>query len=408
MKFLFDDKTFSAQALRLGSCINYGGAELGELIITTQKIRTGDEESWRREWKATAERVEMLGRVSVADGHTVSGREALQRASNYYRAAEYFRRRDPAQDPEIRELAASYRETFVAAMRLYDFGFEPVSIPFEDLELPGYLFLPDTSGLPRPTVICTGGFDTMAEELYYHVGAAALSRGYNVLVFDGPGQGRTLREQGLPLRADWEAVVTPVIDFALTRREVATDKIAIYGVSLGGYLAARSVAFDSRPAALIADGGVYDFSSSIDEAMPTFLVKWIDERRHNRIVTQILRVAMKFDIGTRWLLRHGIWALGVDSAADVPRALRQYTLDGAADTIAAPTLLLEAENDQGIAKGEAARAARALVNAASVTHIELLSREGAGEHCHQGAFTRKQQVIFDWLENILTKECATQ
>lgn len=404
MKFLFDDDAFSAQALRVGSCINHGGAELGELIVTAQEIPAGDEKSWWREWKAVAQRVEVLGRASLAAGHEVSGREALQRASNYYRTAEYFRRKDPARDPEVRELAASSRETFAAAMQLHDFEFELVSIPYENAELPGYLFLPDASGTPRPTVICTGGFDTMAEELYYHVAVAALSRGYNVLLFDGPGQGRVLREQGLRLRTDWEAVVTPVVDFVFTRQEIATDKIAIYGVSLGGYLAARSAAFDHRLAALIADGGVYDFSSSLDNAMPRFLIKWIDEGRHDRIVGQILRTAMAFDITTRWLLRHGAWALGVDSAADVPRALRQYTLDGVADKITAPTLLLEAENDQGIAKGEAARAARALVNAASVTHIALLSREGAGEHCHQGAFTRKQQVVFDWLDKTLMKD----
>jgi hypothetical protein len=46
---------------------------------------------------------------------------------------------------------------------------------------------------------------------------AALCRGYNCVLFDGPGQGRCLIRDGLTIRPDWENVVRPVIDCALTR-----------------------------------------------------------------------------------------------------------------------------------------------------------------------------------------------
>src|SRR5580693_9136670 len=92
MKFLFDDPSFSFEALRAAGFANYGGADLGEILVTARAIPDGDEASWHREWKATAERVEELGGKSLADGHRVSAREALLRASNYYRTAEFFRR----------------------------------------------------------------------------------------------------------------------------------------------------------------------------------------------------------------------------------------------------------------------------------------------------------------------------
>lgn len=67
------------------------------------------------------------------------------------------------------------------------------------------------------TVILTGRYDGTAEELYFHNGAAALARGYNVSAFDGPGQGAAPIQRGLVMRPDWENVVVPVLDYALTR-----------------------------------------------------------------------------------------------------------------------------------------------------------------------------------------------
>jgi hypothetical protein len=49
-------------------------------------------------------------------------------------------------------------------------------------------------------VILTGGYDGTAEELYFANCAAALAGGYNVLAFDGPGQGAALVQQGLVMR----------------------------------------------------------------------------------------------------------------------------------------------------------------------------------------------------------------
>ncbi|MGD1571473.1 alpha/beta hydrolase family protein, partial [Mycolicibacterium septicum] len=259
MKFLFDDESFSFETLRAAGYANAGGADLGEILVTARAIPEGDEAAWHREWKATAQRVETLGRQSQAAGHTVSAREALLRASNYYRTAEFYLRDNPAHEPEATELFDHSRDTFLESMALFNFGFERIAIPYQDTALPGYLYLVDDSGLPRPTVIFNGGYDSTLEESYVALAAGALTRGYNVLAFDGPGQGAALREQGLTFRPDWEAVLSPVVDFALTRPEIAPEAIAVFGYSLGGYLVARAAAFEKRLAAVILNDGVYDF-----------------------------------------------------------------------------------------------------------------------------------------------------
>src|SRR6266704_5009690 len=153
VKFLFDDESFSFETLRAAGFAAYGGADLGEVLVTAAAITDGDEASWHRAWKATAERVQQIGEQALAAGHQVSGREALLRASNYYRAAEFYLREKPATDPEVTALSARSRETFAAAASLLDTPAETVSIPYQGTTLPGYLFLADDSGTPRPAVI---------------------------------------------------------------------------------------------------------------------------------------------------------------------------------------------------------------------------------------------------------------
>lgn len=398
MKFLFDDESFSFETLRAAGFANYGGADLGEILVTARAIPEGDEVAWHREWKATAQRVEALGRASLDDGHPVSAREALLRASNYYRTAEFYRREDPVHDPEVTELSRVAQDCFLAAIGLLDFGFQRVAIPYLDTTLPGYLYLVDDSGKPRPTVIYNSGYDSTLEESYFAIAAAALARGYNVLAFDGPGQGGAVREQRLVFRHDWEAVVTPVVDFALTRPEITADRIALFGYSLGGYLVARAAAFEHRLAAVILDDGVFDFGFAVARLLPAFLGRWIADG-NTGTADQVLVLLMANNTQLRWALRNGVWVMGVDSPAELPGVFARYTLEGIADRITAPTLVLDAEDDQFF-KGEPHRVAAALVNA-EATLVTLRESEGAGEHCHMGAMSRAHQVIFDWLDGVL-------
>ncbi|MEU3572823.1 alpha/beta hydrolase [Kitasatospora sp. NPDC036755] len=397
MRFLFEDESFSFEALRAAGFANYGGADVGEVVAVARNIGEGDEEAWLREWKAAAERAHGIGGRALAAGHRVSAREALLRASNYYRTAEFYRRDDPANDPEAKALSALSRDTFAAAAALMDTPVEAVRIPYQDTELPGYLFLVDDSGAPRPTLLFTSGFDSTLEEAYFAVAAAALRRGYNVLAYDGPGQGAALREQGLVFRPDWEAVVTPVVDHALTRPEIAADRLALFGYSLGGYLAARAAAHDHRVAALVLDDGLYSFGEAHARLVPPFLREWIEDGRDD-LVEPVMGLMMQVSTQVRWAMRNGVWTFGAASVADYVRRTSDYTLDGVAPLIDCPTLVLDAENDQFF-RGQPQEVRAALT--CPHTLVTLTEAEGAGEHCHMGAMSRFHQVVFDWLDTTL-------
>lgn len=273
MELVFQDPTFSLQLLRVLNEIYYKGADIGECFSTAYRIREGDFESWHQEWLKTAKRIHKYAEDCLAAGHKISARDAYLRASNYYRVAEFLLI-DP-EDPRIQTTWGSSKECFSKACRLFSPEFEPIEIPYEGTTVPGYFYRASevrggnekgkdngngvNASRPRPTLIVHGGFDSTLEELYTSAAAPALERGYNCLTFEGPGQGGVIRKQKIPYRYDWEKVVTPVVDYALTRpKEIDSTRIALMGISMGGYLAARAAAFEHRIAAYILNDGVFD------------------------------------------------------------------------------------------------------------------------------------------------------
>jgi pimeloyl-ACP methyl ester carboxylesterase len=387
MKFLFDDESFSFEALRAAGYAAYAGADLGEVLVTSRQIPEGDENAWSAQWAATAARIEGIGREALAAGHRVSAREALLRASNYYRTADFYRRENPAADPESARLAEASRQTFADAATLLDTPARAVRIPYEHTTLPGYVFLVDDSGVPRPTVIFHGGYDSTLEEDYLALAAGALRRGYNVIAFDGPGQGSALREQGLHFRPDWEAAVTPVVDFALTLPEVDAGRLALIGMSLGGYLAARAAAFEHRIAATVLFDGVYD----LHEVMAATAARAAS-------LPGGVTTLMEQSTMVRWMVRNGLWTFGVADFDELVKATEAYTLKGIADRIKSPTLVLEAENDVFF-QGQPQRVLDELTCEKKL--ITFREDEGAGEHCHEGAISLFHQRTFDWLDTVL-------
>ncbi len=224
---------------------------------------------------------------------------------------------------------------------------EIVLIPYAGTTLPGYFFRAGPEPDPRPTVILTGGYDGTAEELYFLNGAAALARGYNVLAFDGPGQGAALVQQGLAMRPDWEAVITPVVDFVLARPDVDPARLALIGLSLGAYLAPRAASAEHRLAACVADCGSFDLFADALRRVPGPLAGGITHGQplDVAVLRRLLKaIAAKPTAG--WALRRGQLVHGVTSPIDYLMDLREYSLKDHAAKIACPVLVCNAEGDE--------------------------------------------------------------
>jgi dienelactone hydrolase len=404
---MFNHRSFSFEALRALAYAPYGGADIGEVTSTASRIPDGDKAAWYAEWRALAERVHVDGDRSAAQGHPVSARESYLRASNYYRVCEFYLRVDPSNDPEVREVGQLSVDSFARAAELMNPAPQRVSFPYADTTLPGW-WIPADLGTahptggdpdgPRPTLLYHGGFDSTEEELYFRGGAAAARRGYHVLAFAGPGQGSALRDQKLLFRPDWEAVVTPAVDWLLARPDVDPERIALMGMSFGGLLAPRAAATEHRVAALIAYDGLYSFADLCHRLVGPEIMKLVgdglatSDAKANALIEEIMSSSTQtFGPAFPW----GMWVLGAGSPAAFVRAVAPYTLEGYPPLVTCPTLVLDGENDPGNASQlyEALRCQK--------TYHLFPAAEGGGEHCQEGVMCRLHQVVFDWLDTVL-------
>ena len=396
MKLVFRDQLFSFEMLRTMGHTAYGGADIGECLATAYQIKDSDAESWYVEWRKIADRVRASADESRSGGHTVSPREAYLRAANYYRTAAVFLPVNP-NDPRIGATWERSRACFGAAAQLFSPPFEAVEIPYEGTTLPGYFYRVDERGAARPTVIVHGGLGATHEELYFAGVAGALRRGYNCLAFEGPGQGRVLRQQRLPMRPDWERVITPVVDYALTRSEIAPCRMILMGFDLGGYLAARAAAFEGRLAACLIVHGLFDVYEWMMTQMPR-LLRGHNAQADHPIVDMAIQALMRFDSTRRWKFTHGIWACRASSLQAWLRLIGNYTLAGVAGKITCPTLILDSERDHRL-HGQAWKVYKAL--SCPKTYLRFMAEEGAGVHCPVGGSVVCDQRIFDWLDETL-------
>jgi pimeloyl-ACP methyl ester carboxylesterase len=239
-------------------------------------------------------------------------------------------------------------------------------------------------------LIAHGGFDSTLEELYTFAAAPALERGYNCLTFEGPGQGGVIRKQKIPFRYDWEKVVTPVIDYALTRdRDIDPNKIALIGISMGGYLAARAAAFENRISACILYNGVYDGYDAFASGFPQSLRTAVENGNSNAVNT-VIDILSDIDANLRFNMKHGMWTTGTNSPFELIQGSKKYTVKGIAQKIKCPTLVLEAEKDDSF-PGQPRMVYDALT--CPKKYILFTSEEGAEEHCQSGALPFQTNVF---------------
>lgn len=229
---------------------------------------------------------------------------------------------------------------------------------------------------------------------------AGVERGWNVLAFDGPGQYGPIHRERLPFRPDWEKVVTPVVDFALTLSGVDPKKIALMGVSFGGYLAPRAAAFEKRISALVANDGIYDFGVTQLAAIPPdqreSYIAAVQQKDAPELDRKIVEASNKSP-AAKWAVDQAGFVMGEPTPhATVAKILKFTLADGIAEQISCPTLVLDAEEDMYL-KGQPDVLYEHLT--CPKTMIRFTTAEGAGAHCQCGADRLANARIFDWLDD---------
>lgn len=401
MKRFFKDESFDFLFRIVLGATGHNCADPGEVFACHSKIKDGKPDSWFDEWVTTADRVEQIAIAAAAAGHQASAWCAYLRAATYYDAATYMS--DQTKDPTtFLPTWEKHRHCWDSAIDIWPSPVARVEIPYEGTSLPGYFFNADSSfggstDAERPLLIFNNGSDGAMTAAWVQGAAAALARGYNVLTFDGPGQQAALLRQGMVFRPDWEAVITPVVDFALGLGGVDARRVALIGVSQGGYWVPRALAFEKRIAAAVVDPGVYDVGSTWRERMPERIVKYVDSGDREKFERD-MGVAFKMMKGLKARLDFRMRPFGLNSLFDVLVAVRDYSLDGVVDAIDCPILITNPENET-FWPGQSERLYAALTCEKEI--VSFRTTEGADYHCEPLSTYLREQRIFDWLDSKL-------
>ncbi len=395
----FKDESFAFEYIRTLGASVWQGADIGECLVVANAINEPNFDSWYKEWLAMAEKIQCDAQKSETQGHFESAKMAYLRASNYYRTADFYLHGNP-HDPRIYDVSRKSRECFAKVVQFSQPAIEMVKISYENTFLPGYFYRPVAAKSQQlPTLIIQTGYDGTQEELYGYA-QEGVKRGYNVLTFEGPGQGSVIREQKIPFRSDWEKVVTPVIDYLSTRSDVDKDIIMLYGLSYGGYLAPRAAAFDKRIKILMVNGGIYDSVAGILKHFKRIiktregLIAFV--ANHPRIYTSICYLLMRFKTSTRWANEHGMYAFKVQTPAELILKLSEWSLRDYAPNITCPTLVCDSDNELYEIEGQSKMLYDKLT--CQKTLLTFTTEDGAGYHMQMGAFLKSNQLVFDWID----------
>ncbi|MFC2033241.1 alpha/beta hydrolase family protein [Chloroflexota bacterium] len=320
--------------------------------------------------------------LKLAEASVFAGR--LMNAAFYYRAAEfYLLRSDPEkellygqfinyfnsafQDDDISRYEAPYNETFLAAMRIQPEGTKK-----------------------RGTVVLHGGNDSFLEE-FYPIIRYFSNHGYEVIAFEGPGQGATLKNHGLALNIEWEKPTKAILDY------FDLKDVTLLGISMGGWLCLRAAAFEPRIKRVIAWSVSFDvtqYTNVLGKLLAGFFM-----RRLRNFVNNQMKRNMKKNLEYSWFANNLMYITDKDvpiEAFDVLMRFNEKNLHS--DLVHQDVLILTGREDHLVPYKMHDKQVQALTNANSVTSRIFTKEEQAQNHCQIGNLGLALDVIIKWIE----------
>jgi dienelactone hydrolase len=346
------------------------GGSLGDIHRWLGPLREAGRtelEAWSSAWAGMAHQQELLAAADLKAGYLVTAGERYLRAAVYHATGQ----RQLPLGPAKSESYAAVLQAFGNAVDCAPFSLERIHVDSPDGTLPGYLIAPDAAE-PQPVVIVFGGLDLTKELVCAIVGTRFARRNITCLVIDTPGVGEPLRLRGVPARPDFEVPTAAIIDHLETRHNVDARRVAVLGISFGGYYAARAAAFEPRVAACATWAGNWDLGA-------VWQRRW-DERTD--------------DDPRPWFALP--WIMGTASMEEALVRVRQWSLADVWPRVTQPLLIVHGENDRQIPVGDARRAFAAAGSADKQLRV-FTAEQGGAEHIQIDDPGPALDLIADWV-----------
>lgn len=311
------------------------------------------------------------------------------KAAYYMRGAEFYIKESQPQKQTCRKKFISLmQEHFNIKEDQY------FKVPYENGFLSTYRFTPEN---PKGTFVMFGGFDSYAEELFA-IAMPIKDAGYDVVCFEGPGQGATLEDYKIPMDHQWEKPVKTVLDF------FHLDNVTLLGISLGGYFVLRAAAFEKRIKRVIADDICTDFYQVVIRQLPLQLKEKINTLmadQNSQELNALLYKLANESLMLEWAINQGMLTTGSRTPYEFISKTMLYRTTEISEKIEQDVLLLAAQEDHYIPLNQFFEQGKTLKNVRSLTMRMFTKKENAQNHCHIGNMGLSLKVMLNWLDEML-------
>lgn len=379
MHKLNDDPSISFQLNRL---VNMDGCDLAVAQEIGPTIKT------------SADFYDVLKKradLELENGH-------IKNAAALYRMSEFF---TDWEDPNGLAAWKKARELFFRYYADFFSGEKPlvelVNVPYENYALPTLKFNAEN---PKGSIVMHGGFDSSYEEFFAEC-EYLRENGYNVYLFEGPGQGECIRLHGAPLIIDWERPVKAVTEYFDLH-----DAILV-GQSLGGFFAPRASAFDDRVTKCVS---IAQFGA--------LKMNFHNNAFVNGLVIALLNIIL---YGFGWLIniiyaakngkgmaffRTYFHRMGTTNVYRLVKFLWSIDLRPIADRLTKDYLVIGGSKDTMACRAGIGRQLLLLKNARSVSSREITSHEKGADHCCCGNQIAAMDTVISWAELMKKRDAS--
>lgn len=313
---------------------------------------------------------------------------ALGPASRLYRAAEFFM---SSNDPDRRRAVDKFIEQFYLLNDSQDL--QRIRIPYGTGHLYGLRLRPAASS--NGTIVIHAGFDAYVEE-FAAIGRVFTLCGYDVVMFDGPGQGSTLMSENMPMTHEWEKPVGAVLD------HLGLSDVTLIGISLGGYLAIRAAAFEPRIKRVVAFDIMLDFFQCVTSRRGKLVENALNALVSLGFSTPLDMMAQRLmtrDPYSKWGIEQGMYVTGAASPSEYFFKLKSYNGREISKLVTQDTLIMAGAEDHFVPLQQFYDQLPLLINARSVTAQIFTGADQAQSHCQIGNLGLAVFQILNWIKS---------
>ena len=325
--------------------------------------------------------------VMLALAEKALSEERFLNAAFYYRAAEFYTFSD---DPDKESLYDRFIDLFYRVFA--GDGIEKFEVPYGKTFLP-VMKIPYTGSINKGTIVMHGGFDSFIQEFYSMMGYFS-GYGYDVIAFEGPGQGAARIKNGLPIDYEWEKPARSILD------HFNLGEVTWLGISMGGWFCFRAAAFEPRIKRVIASSIAYDYMKTMNVVLRKMHIYFIKHFRNysNKMVLK----GIKKEKGIQaWMSAQLMYITKKNmpmDAFDVWLQMNEENLHS--ELVKQDVLILTGRNDHFIPFRAHDMQVKALTNAKSVTARVFTEETYAHNHCQIGNIKLALEVILKWIPDV--------